>query len=163
VARLSLDRPVLTLIGGSGPESGALQAQIKAEGLSERVRLLGRVEDDDLAKWYAAADVFVLPAVVDSSGDTEGLGVVMLEAMANDTPVIASRTGGITDIVRHGETGLLATPGDSADLAAQITLLLGDREVYARVQHGAREHMADEFSWNTITSRLLHCYEDCLA
>jgi glycosyltransferase involved in cell wall biosynthesis len=162
-AHLSPDRPVLTLIGGSGPESGALQAQIEAAGLNERVRLLGRVEDDDLAKWYAAADVFVLPAVVDSSGDTEGLGVVMLEAMANDTPVIASRTGGITDIVRHGETGLLATPGDPADLAAQIDLLLSDREVYTRVQRGAQEHMAREFSWEAITRRLLDCYQDCLA
>jgi glycosyltransferase involved in cell wall biosynthesis len=162
-ARLSLDHPVLTLIGGSGPEAGALQAQIEAAGLSERVRLLGRVEDDDLAKWYAAADVFVLPAVVDSSGDTEGLGVVMLEAMANDTPVIASRTGGITDIVRHGETGLLVTPGDPADLAEQISLLLSDGEVYARVQRGAREHMAREFSWEAITRRLLDCYQDCLA
>jgi glycosyltransferase involved in cell wall biosynthesis len=162
-ARLSPERPVLTLIGGSGPESGALQAQIDALEVGERARLLGRLDDDDLAKWYAAADVFVLPAVVDSSGDTEGLGVVLLEAMANDTPVIASRTGGITDIVRHDETGLLAAPGDPADLAEKISMLLDDADVYARIQRGARSHMESEFSWETITQHLVGCYEACLS
>ncbi|NIP82505.1 MAG: glycosyltransferase, partial [Gemmatimonadetes bacterium] len=62
-----------------------------------------------------------LPAVHDAKGDVEGLGVVLIEALALARPVIASRAGGITDIVRHEETGLLAPPGDASALATAIT------------------------------------------
>ncbi len=159
-AKLPPQRPWVVLIGGKGPEREALLARAAALGVGERMRLLGFLPDGDLAKWYAAADAFVLPAVVDSSGDTEGLGVVLLEAMANETPVVATRTGGITDIVRHGETGLLAAPGDAADLAAQIERLIGDEKLRSRLQQSARRFVNESFSWGAINRRLIRVYED---
>ncbi len=147
------------VIGGDGPERQALEAQIKTLNVSERVRLLGRIDDAALACWYAAADIFALPAVPDSSGDTEGLGVVLLEAMANRTPVIASRTGGITDVVIDGETGLLAQPGDADDLAAQIRRLLDDPALGRRLVDGAANRLEREFGWEATTRRLCAAYE----
>ncbi len=159
VSRLPDARKVRVFIGGSGPERQALQARIAAFNLADRVKLLGRLEDDELAKWYAAADVFVLPSIVDSTGDTEGLGMVLLEAIANGTPVIASRTGGITDIVRHNETGLLARPGDPDDLAAQLDKLPGDRQLYERLRVAAKRNLDERFSWETLTGSLCNLYE----
>jgi phosphatidyl-myo-inositol dimannoside synthase len=124
--------------------------------------MLGFVADGDLAQWYAAADIFALPAVVDSSGDTEGLGVVLLEAMANGTPVVASRTGGIADIVKHGETGLLAEPGNAADLAAQIRRLMADKALRARLIDSGTKLVNDQFSWRAVNQSLLAVYNRVL-
>jgi glycosyltransferase involved in cell wall biosynthesis len=158
-AHLLAEMPVYVLIGGKGPEYEALQARIDTAGLGDHVRLLGYLEDDDLARWYAAADVFVLPAIVDETGDTEGLGIVLLEAMTNATPVVASRTGGITDIVSHNKTGLLATPGDPDDLAVQLRTVLSDPDLRERLRSAARRHVDDKFSWQAIGRRLCDLYE----
>jgi len=158
-ARLPKDRRWRVIIGGKGPERDALLARAESLGLADQVTMLGFVPDDELARWHAAADIFALPAIVDSSGDTEGLGVVLLEAMANGTPVVASRIGGITDIVRHEETGLLAAPAAAADLAAQIARLMSDNALRARLTQTARQFVADNFSWRSINQKLLAVYQ----
>lgn len=147
------------IIGGVGPEQEALQALAERLGLQDCVHLLGYIDDDNLAQWYAAADVFVLPAVLDSSGDTEGLGMVLVEAMANGTPVIASDVGGITDIVIDGQTGLLVPPGDAVALAERIIAALTDHDLRAAIIDGAYQHVEHVFSWNVIGDRLMTCYE----
>jgi glycosyltransferase involved in cell wall biosynthesis len=158
-AKLSPAMDWCILIGGTGPERDALQTRIDGLCLGDRVRLLGFIDDDELAQWYTACDVFVLPAVVDSSGDTEGLGVVLLEAMANGTPVVASRTGGIVDTVRDRETGLLCEPGDPSSLATQLLQLLNDPSLRESLSKGAYHRIEDEFSWEVLTGRLLDVYQ----
>jgi glycosyltransferase involved in cell wall biosynthesis len=84
---------------------------VRERGLDGRVVLRGQISEAALQQAYAAADAFVLPAIVDRRGDTEGLGVVLLEAMNHKVPVVASRIGGILDIVEDGVSGLLVPPG----------------------------------------------------
>src|SRR5437016_4817974 len=98
-------------IVGDGPERPRLEALARRLGVANRVAFRGKIAPDELQASYARAAVCVLPSVLDARGDTEGLGVVLLEAMNHATPVIASRVGGIPDIVEDGGTGLLYTPG----------------------------------------------------
>src|SRR6266567_2967760 len=114
---------VRLVIVGDGPERARIEARVREQGLDGRVAVRGRVSDAELQAAYAAADVFVLPAVMDRRGDTEGLGVVLLEAMNHRVPVIASAIGGITDIVEDGVSGLLVPPGDGTALAAALARL----------------------------------------
>jgi glycosyltransferase involved in cell wall biosynthesis len=111
-----------------------------------------------LRQAYAAADVLVLPSVLDSRNDTEGLGVVLLEAMSYGVPVIASRIGGIPDIVGDGATGLLVPPGDAGALAAALERLAVDPSLRARLGSAGREHVRAQFSWDRIVARWEECY-----
>lgn len=155
---LSPDLQARVVIGGQGPEREALQRRIEELGVSDRVDLLGYIDDRDLAGWYATADVFVLPAVADSSGDTEGLGMVLIEAMANETPVVASDIGGIVDIVEHDQTGLLVPAADAQKLAEQIERILRNSTLRNRLALGATQKVEEQFSWKEIGERLIACY-----
>jgi glycosyltransferase involved in cell wall biosynthesis len=145
-------------IVGDGPERPRLQAQIDREGLGGRVTLRGRVSERELRQAYASADVLVLSAIVDSRSDTESLGVVLLEAMSYRVPVIATRVGGIPDIVVDGQTGLLVPPGDHAALAGALERLASDRPLAARLGAAGYEHARTSFSWETIVQRWEQCY-----
>jgi len=145
-------------IVGDGPERVRLDAQIRAAALQDRVALRGRISAADLRAAYAGADVLVLPSVLDSGNDTEGLGVVLLEAMSYGVPVIASRIGGIPDIVVDGETGLLVPPGDPAALAAALERLAGDAALASQLSAAGQRHVRAEFSWERIVDRWLECY-----
>ncbi len=94
--------------------SAALQKQAKELGIGERVHFCGAVSQSELAQYFAAARVMVLPSL------SEGLGRVVVEAMLLGTPVIGSRVGGIPDMIQHGENGLLVEAGDEADLTAAL-------------------------------------------
>ena len=103
---------------GKGDLEGPLRAQASFAGCDGRVKFLGW--RDDIPEIMPLFDVFVLPSL------NEGMGRVLVEAMAAGRPVVASRVGGIPDLVRHGETGLLVTPRDDEAIAASISLLLSN-------------------------------------
>jgi len=158
VRRLPPDsRPRLTVIG-DGPERTSLEAQIARDGVSDRVTVRGRVSEAELKDAYASSDVLVLPSILDARGDTEGLGVVLLEAMSYGVPVIGSNLGGITDIVRDGETGLLVPPGDPGQLAAALQRLARDRDLSQRLGAAGRKHVAAAFGWPAIMAQWEECY-----
>lgn len=146
-------------IVGGGPERAAIAAKAIELGVADRVALRGQLPDADLHAAYARADAFVLPAVVDSRGDTEGLGVVLLEAMNFGVPVIGSALGGILDIVVDGESGLLVPPGDPAALADAITRLASDRELARRLGEGGRSRLTTHFAWPTIVEQWRELYD----
>jgi glycosyltransferase involved in cell wall biosynthesis len=146
------------LLVGFGPLESDLRAESAEAGLAEAVHFAGRVTHKDLPQYYAAADVFVLPSVVTTSGDTEGLGVVLLEAMAQGVPVVACEVGGIPDIVTDGETGLLARQRDPRDLADRILALLGDAALRDRLVVRGRARVRSSFSWDRITDRFDKLY-----
>lgn len=150
-------RPHLTIIG-DGAERERLTAQVARDGLGERVTIRGRVSAAELRAAYAAARVLVLPSILDARSDTEGLGVVLLEAMVHGVPVIGSAIGGITDIVTDGSTGLLVPPGDATALAAALTRIGSDPELAARLGDAGRRHAREDFSWASITARWEACY-----
>jgi glycosyltransferase involved in cell wall biosynthesis len=106
---------------GQGPLAGPLQARVERLGLRDRVTLLGAKPQSELADWYRAADVFVLPS------HSEGVPNVLLEASACGTPCVATRVGGIPEISDRGDIRLVP-PADPAALAAAVRAVLAERD-----------------------------------
>jgi glycosyltransferase involved in cell wall biosynthesis len=150
--------PYRVALVGFGPEEARLRSLAAALGLADRVEFAGRVSDAELSRRYAEADVFVLPATIDARGDTEGLGVVLLEALAHGLPVVATRRGGIPDIVIDGETGLLVEDGDAAALARAIERLLADPALARRLAERGADHVRSEFGVESVARRLAAIY-----
>jgi len=141
------------LVVGDGPLRAELEAVARERGVREAVQFMGTVPHDDLPAVYAAADVFVRPSL------SEGLGSVFLEAMAAGVPVIASPVGGIPDIVRDGETGLLAGPDDDAAVAHAMVRLLVDAALRDRITAGADAMVRGQYDWTAVASRMAAVYE----
>jgi glycosyltransferase involved in cell wall biosynthesis len=138
LARL-LDRPWRLLIAGRGPARGEVEAAMAALG-PDRVFFADAVGESELPGCYAACDLFVWPAL------REAYGLAMLEAAAAGLPVVAGRDGGVTDVVRHGVTGVLVPPRDAEAFAAAIGDLLGRPEERARLGQAAAAFVARERS-----------------
>lgn len=150
LAEIRTRRPAELTVIGAGEREEAIRRTILACGLEGAVRIAGAVPADELVRAYGEHDVFVLPAVVDAKGDTEGLGVVLLEALRFERPVVASDLGGIPDIVEPGRTGVLVPPGDPAALAAAIESL-ADRPDEARgMARAGRTRARSRFGWERV-------------
>lgn len=122
------------------------------EGLSVKSR--GLVGEESLASTYAAADIFVLPTMAEAQGK------VFLESMASETPPLAFASFGVTELVRHGETGLLVPTGDVAALRAGIVRLAGDPDMRARLGRRGSEIVKAEYSAEKMVERYLELYEE---
>lgn len=126
-----------------------LQERVGALGLGECVRLLGTVSDADLRELYHVADLFVLPAIP-VPGDSEGFGIVFLEAALAKTPAVATRLGGIPDAVEPGQSGVLLDPGDWEGLTRAVSALLEDEGGRKKLGASARQRVLDSFTWPVI-------------
>jgi glycosyltransferase involved in cell wall biosynthesis len=151
-ARLRL--PFELHIVGDGPDRARLAALIADAGLADRVSLRGSRTHAELPADYAAADIVVVPSVVDDSGDRDGLPNVVLEAMASGRPIVASDVGAIASAVAHLETGCLLPPGDDRALAAAIDLLAGDRRLRERLGRRGRARVERDFDRDCCAARL---------
>jgi glycosyltransferase involved in cell wall biosynthesis len=147
------------VIVGDGPERPAIEERIRRLGLGSRVRVTGWVSAPEKDEYYRRCSFFVLPAVYDKHGDIEGLGVVMLEAMAFSKPVIASNAGGITDVVEDGVNGVLVPPGDAPALARALLAMAKDEGARRRMGRNAKITVDEKFNWDKITMRLVRLYE----
>jgi len=147
------------IIIGDGPEKDKLLRRAQELELDARVRFLGFVNSGDLQKCYQNCSVFVLPAVTDSKGDTEGLGVVLIEALSYKKPVVASASGGITDIIIDNQTGLLVPEKDSKKLAEGLERVLKDKALARRLGENGYQHCLDNYGWENITDKLLTIYK----
>jgi len=138
---------------GSGlDEPSSLLALANTLGIADRVRFLAPMPPDDLADYYRAADVTVVPS------HNESFGLVALEAQACGTPVVAARVGGLVTAVADGKSGLLVDGHRAPDYADAITKVMGDRAAFSR---SAVEH-ATRFSWDRTTALLLDAYADAM-
>ncbi len=146
-----IDRDLV--IAGSGPQEAALRALVERLGLGERVHFDGPADRARLANLYHGCAVFALAPLA------EGFGIVSLEAMACARPVVATRVGGIPEVVRDGETGLLARPADPADLADKLAVVLTDPARAAEMGRRGRARVADLFTWPAVAARYLDSYE----
>lgn len=158
LATLPPERRVILNVVGDGPDRAKLQAQADRLGLGGRAVFHGFVSKEELQRRLETCDAFVLPAVIDAKGDTEGLGVVLIEAMSYARPVIASAAGGIVDIVRDGRNGFLVPPGDAAALAAAIVGMMDDPSAARALGLHGREDVERGFGWNVIADRLAEIY-----
>lgn len=142
-------------IVGEGPMRGVLEALIGELKLWERVLMTGHRED--IARVIAAFDIAVM-----SSTASEGIPQFALQAMALGKPVIATRVGGIPEVVLHGETGLLVDPGNPDLLAEAVITLLGDEALRRRLGHKARSHVASHHSFERMLDQVEACYRRLL-
>lgn len=121
----------LNFVGG-GEDMDSLQQLCRELQIKESVTFAGAMGQDKVRAYYDRADIFVLPSFA------EGVPVVLMEAMAKEIPVISTRITGIPELIEHGHDGLLATPGDVNDLAAQIRAFLEDEDLRERLGKAGR-------------------------
>jgi len=140
----------LLLILGEGPMRDFLKEKASRLGIAGSVLFPGRV--DGIERYYRASDLFVL------SSKVEGLPNALLEAMATGLPVVATRVGGVPDVVRDGENGLLAVPGEPSSLARGIAALLGDETLRASLGAAAARDIRGSHSLDSIAKRYLALY-----
>jgi glycosyltransferase involved in cell wall biosynthesis len=157
---ISAKRRVHLHLLGDGSERRAIEDEVVRLGLQQQVTVHGIVSNEELQRQYSIADVFVLPAIVDDRGDTEGLGVVLIEALSSGTPVVASDVGGIGDVVLDGRTGLLVPQKDPAAIAAAVLRILEDPSLGPRLAHAGLDHVRRYFSWERITAAVVDVYEN---
>jgi glycosyltransferase involved in cell wall biosynthesis len=146
VARALPDYPLLLV--GDGPARGMLAAELAGCN----VHIAGLLQGQELAAAYASADIFLFPSA------TETFGQVVREAMASGLPVIGVRAGGVQDLIRDSETGLLCPPGDEAALVAAVEHLAEDAALRRSMGTAARQE-AERHTWDAIFDQLMDCYE----
>lgn len=140
----------LLVIAGDGPLKDKLQKQ--AADMNLQAVFLGSKTHDELRTIYASADIFAAPSVTAEDGDQEGLGLVILEAMASGLAVVASNSGGISQVIEDGVNGLLCEEKNSRELAEKLTLLLSDKENTAALIENSRRTV-EKFDYRFLAER----------
>jgi len=152
---------VSLIIGGgsSNPQERELKVFsvmrniIKEKKMEDRVQIIGYVPDDKLVHLYQQADLFVLPSIF------EPFGMTALEAMACGTPVVASKFGGIRNVIKTGKNGMLVDPSDAGEFADAITKLLESKTLAEKLGIEGYHTIHRFFSWEAIAGRHLEFYE----
>ena len=155
--------PVRCELAGDGDERSRLEEHIRKAGLVDTISFLGPRTQEELPMLYRRATVFAMPAVVAADGNRDALPTVLLEAMACGAPAVASRLGGIPEIIDHGVDGLLVEPGDAAGLARTIECLFGDRELRERLGAAARAKVLRRFDIRQNVRALHELFRESLA
>jgi len=140
----------LLTIAGGGPLRDQLIEQAKSLNLENNVFLPGKVAAETLNELFTNADMFVLPAIVDKNGDTEGLGVVLVEAMTYRLPVIASNVGGIPDVIIPDVSGVLVEEQSPQSIANAIIDFMRNPDTMKRIGEMGFTFISKEFTWNKV-------------
>ena len=144
---------ILFKIYGSGPQRAELEVQIKAEGLDGSVQFPGFVEDENLPAALCEADVLCCPSLEDASPS------VILQGMACGVPIIATKVGGIPEMVSHGENGLLVEPNDPKALSEALMRLFGYPEAMREMGKNGRARAERVYDWGVIAQKISEVYE----
>ena len=155
-ARLLKTPGVQVLLVGDGPQRSTLERDVRRLAVGDMVHLLGFVPHERVPAVLSHADLLVLPSLY------EELGTVLLEAMWVGLPIVASRTGGIPDIIDEGVNGVLVSPGDPEALAGAIDRLLAEPDLARRLGAAARKRARD-YDWGVLAGRILAVYRSLIA
>ncbi len=156
IAQLRGPRPnIRCFIAGDGSQRDALAEQARRMGLENSLRMLGGIGDPRTLFW--AIDIYVQPSV------KEGLGVALLEAMACGLPPVASRAGGMVEVIEDRRSGLLVEAADSSALAQAISELIDSPAARSSIGAAARERVVRNFSMETMAQQTLALYQSSLA
>lgn len=159
LAKARVARPELRLVlVGDGDLREQLGVRARSFGIADSVVFAGMVERDEIPIYLGVADIVVVPSV-HYGGYVDGLPNVALEAMAAGKPLVATRVGGLPELVRDGETGLLVDEKDADELADAIVELAGDPAVRARMGDSGRALIRDSLSWESVAGRYEAVYE----
>ncbi len=151
------------VITSDGDKRAECEEWIKKLKLEDSVTMTGYISNEELSDLYRNCTIYVHPSIIDSRGDTEGLGVVLVEALANKKPVVASAVGGIVDVIKEGVSGLLVDEKQPAQLADKITYLLANPDEAAALGQSGFEFGVKFFSWDNIILRLSDILDEVAA
>ncbi len=139
------DLPWHCVIVGNGPLAPSLRAICRARMIDRRVTFKSRLSDDELSGEFDRSTLFVLPGAKD--GGVEGFGIVLIEAMSHRIPVIAGRTGAVSEVLDDGACGILVEPGDIVGLSREIYRLLDDGSLRMHLARSAFERVKRCYAW----------------
>ena len=144
---------VVYIVAGTGPDELSLKKMVTPD-IEKMVFFLGEISDEEKWIWLQACDIFIMPAR-HIGVDFEGFGIVYLEANLCGKPVIAGRSGGVSDAVSDGESGLLVNPEEVAEIARAISRLASDPEERRRLGAAGRRRALVDFTWEEQAKKLL--------
>jgi glycosyltransferase involved in cell wall biosynthesis len=148
----------LTIIG-SGPEEKNLKRLIKELNLKDCVSIMDTIPQNELNSYYNQSEIFVLPSITDWKQEAEGLGMVLMEAMACKVPVVATRSGGMVDIVLDERTGLLVPEKNASALASAIKRLLEDKNLEKTIAEEGYRFVHENFTPQATSKKLEAIYQ----
>lgn len=141
------------VIAGDGPERQRLMRMAKELGVSKHITFLGLTPNEQIPSLLAASAFAILPSLI------EAPGLFLLEAMAMAKPVIVTKVGSIPDTVKDIDDGILVQPRNAREIAKAASILLDDKNLLHKLGANAREKVEKKYSWETITKKVLHAYE----
>ena len=150
----NVEKNILLAIIGEGPEKENLEKLTKRLNLEKHVDFAGAKKQDELPSWMNSADMLVLPSL------SEGLGMVLIEAMACGTAVIGTKVGGILDIIDDNINGMLVEPKNAEQLYKKIAYLLKDKEVRDKLALNGMKKAIEKFGWKKCAGDTLNVYEE---
>jgi glycosyltransferase involved in cell wall biosynthesis len=149
-------RPAVLDVVGNGGDSERYRAMAQELCVADRVAWHGQLRTDQLAGLYQAATALVVPSI------DEGLGLVAVEAQLCETPVVAFRSGGLTDVIQDGRTGILVSPGDSAALAAALDAVIAEPDRARTLGAAGRIYALSAFAPESAAQRYSDIYKRVL-
>jgi phosphatidylinositol alpha-1,6-mannosyltransferase len=149
----------LLVLVGTGPCLSAAVNRAHALGIRENVLFPGILSEDEVSLLYRNCEVFALPTGDDGRGGVEGFGLVFTEANAYGKPVVAGRSGGVSDAVIDGETGVLVDPDQPDETAGAILSLMESPERARLLGENGRRRVETELNWSRFTERFLKAVE----
>jgi glycosyltransferase involved in cell wall biosynthesis len=155
-ALAAMKSPASLDIVGDGPNRPALEQVAKQLGIAERIRWHGQISHSDLPRYYQRAAAVVVPSI------DEGLGLVAVEALLCETPVVAFDSGGLRDVIQHEKTGLLVKPGDRAALAGALDDLLARDGRGSDLGRAGRLYALSAFAPESVARRYAGIYRQVL-
>ncbi len=155
-----LSEDYIILIGGIGPLYKELDNKIKLLKLENKVKLLGRIEDNDLGNYYEACDIYCLSSIVKS----EAFGIVQIEAMSFSKPVIATKIkgSGVDWVNKHKESGINVNPKNGEELANAIKKIISNHNLYKKYSQGAKNRFEENFNREIMVESIYKLYSELL-
>ncbi len=157
VASIKNRSGIKLLIVGDGEDRSSIQALGERLGMSKQVLFAGFVPHSELPRYYSLARIAIFPTLAD-----EAFGISICEAMACGVATVATRVGGIPELSQDGDTGFLTQPGNEADLAEKIQLLLSDERLRLEMGERASQRVQQYFTWEKVADRLQKVYAHVL-
>ncbi len=151
----------LTVVG-HGPEEPAIMQLINSLRLNDAVTMLGALENSRLPAVYQSAEIVVFPSIVDAQGDTEGFGLVAVEALGCECAVVASDLPPVHDIIVNGKTGLFVEQKNAQQIAAQVIYLLDNPACRKTLAADGRQYVLQRYDWDLTAKKYNDLFESLL-
>ena len=141
------------LVIGDGPKKEKMEIKCKELNISDKIIFLGKISNQSLPQYYQSSKMLIVPSL------REGFGINIIESLACANPVIASKVGGITDIIKHKENGILIEPKNHLMIADAVLNLLNSDDLYEYLSKKGLESVRDNFSWEKISMQYYNQYK----